>query len=78
MLIDDVKLPHPKKMRGRPRGGETMVIGLPKKQKIAARPVPFIRKSPQEKEASTYLLVTNCLPKQLRLACVYLFIYLPN
>ena len=54
MLIDDVTLPPPVKRRGRPRGGEMTVIGLPKKRKIAARPVPFIRKSPQDKEASTY------------------------
>ena len=45
------KLHLPPKMvkRGRPKGQETNVVGLPRKMK-STRPIPFLKKTPVEKE----------------------------
>ena len=50
-----IKMPPRMPKRGRPRGAETTVVGLPKKRKIS-RPVPFVKKSATEKESSKLYL----------------------
>ena len=52
--LHDIKMPPPIRKRGRPKGAEMTVVGLRKKQKMMTRPVPFLKKSPEEKESNTY------------------------
>ena len=59
LAIDDIKMPPPIRKRGRPKGAEMTVIGLPKKRKMLTRPVPFLKRSPEEKESSTYFCCMN-------------------
>ena len=53
--IQDVILPPKLKKRGRPKGAEKTVIGLPAKKKKAKLVVPFLKKLPAEKEKGNYL-----------------------
>ena len=48
----DIKLPPKIRKRGRPKGAETTVIGLPKRRKVVDRPLPFLKKLPYEREKS--------------------------
>ncbi|KAI0241980.1 hypothetical protein LSAT2_015341 [Lamellibrachia satsuma] len=50
LALDDIKMPPPIRKRGRPKGAEMTVIGLPKKRKMLTRPVPFLKRSSEEKE----------------------------
>ena len=51
------------KKRGRPKGADKTVIGLPrKKMRTSGKPVPFLKKSPKERENShTGMLQKNML-----------------
>ena len=42
--------------RGRPKGSETTVVGLPKKRRrIGGKPVPFVKRNEHEKQCSKFL-----------------------
>ena len=48
------------KKRGRPKGAETTVIGLPRRKKKKAtteKPTAFLKKQPVEKERGTYVYI---------------------
>ena len=47
------------KKHGRPKGADKTVIGLPKKRKCSQenKPVPFLKKTPKEKEKGTLMIV---------------------
>ena len=49
--------------RGRPKGAEQTVIGLPRKKRRGNKPLPFLKKSPSDKEKginlSVYTIVIN-------------------
>ena len=51
--IKDVILPPKLKKRGRPKGAEKTVIGLPAKKRKAKLVIPFLKKLPAEKEKGT-------------------------
>ncbi|XP_065893103.1 uncharacterized protein [Dysidea avara] len=48
--FQDVTLPPKLKKRGRPKGAEKTVIGLPRKKKRLDKPVPFLKKLPLDRE----------------------------
>lgn len=50
--VSNIKLPPKVKKRGRPKGSELTVIGLPKKRKTQGKPVAFIKKHSKQKEQS--------------------------
>ena len=59
--LENVKLPPKMKKRGRPKGAETTVIGLPRKKKKTDKPTPFLKKLPNDKEKGMYLHMScNC------------------
>ena len=46
-------MPPKMRKRGRPKGADKTVIGLPrKKMRTGGKPVPFLRKLPKEREES--------------------------
>lgn len=45
-----MKLPPKMKKKGRPRGAEKTVIGLPRKKKKTEKPITFLKKQPVDKE----------------------------
>ena len=47
-----ISSPPKQKKRGRPKGSDLTVIGLPNKKRKGNGPVPFIKKHPKEKEKS--------------------------
>ena len=51
-IVDNsnLKLPPKQKKRGRPKGSELTVIGLPKKKHRDDGPVALIKKHPKEKK----------------------------
>ena len=48
--LGEVKLPPKLRKRGRPKGADQTVIGLPKKRHRGNKPVPFLKKLPSDKE----------------------------
>ena len=52
--FQDVTLPHKMKKRGRPKGAEKTVIGLPRKKNRPDKPVPFLKKLPVDRERGSY------------------------
>lgn len=50
-------MPPAMKKRGRPKGADKTVIGLPKKRKYCQgnKPVPFLKKTPKEKDKGTFI-----------------------
>ena len=48
--LSKILLPPKMKKRGRPKGAEKTVIGLPRKKHRGDKPIPFIKKPPLEKE----------------------------
>ena len=58
--LEDVGMPPPIPKRGRPKGTETTVIGIPrKKRRLATRPMPFVKVSSSEKEHSRFCFVKH-------------------
>ena len=55
VVVSDIKLPAVSRKRGKPRGSETSVIGIPKIRKTCG-PLPFVKMSPREKEKGIQLL----------------------
>jgi len=57
--MSDIRLPGRIPKRGRPKGSDLTVIGLPKKKKLAEGPVAFLRQHLKDQEKgmfiSTYL-----------------------
>ena len=53
--ISNVKLPGKIPKRGRPKGSELTVIGIPKRKKIADGPVGFLKQHPKDQERGIYL-----------------------
>ena len=53
--FQDVTLPPKLKKRGRPKGAEKTVIGLPKKKKKSNKSVPFLKKLPVNRERGIIL-----------------------
>ena len=51
LKLDNVVLPPKSKKRGRPKGSDNTVIGLPIKKKVeTSKPTPFIRKSSKDRD----------------------------
>ena len=48
--LSKILLPPKMRKRGRPKGADKTVIGLPKKKYRGDKPLPFITKSPKDKE----------------------------
>ena len=48
--LENVRFPPKIKKRGRPKGAEKTVIGLPRKKKKMDKPTPFLKKHPIDKE----------------------------
>lgn len=71
-------MPPKMKKRGRPKGADKTVIGLPKKKSCSSRPVSFLKKLPIERVKGllhfTILKVTT--HDILQLCCRGLLIYL--
>ena len=53
--ISSVRLPGKIPKRGRPKGSELTVIGIPKKKKLAGGPVAFLKQHPKDQERGIYL-----------------------
>ena len=56
-------MPRKIKKRCRPKGVDKTVIGLPKKSKCSQenKPVPFLKKTPKEKEKGTLMICFTCI-----------------
>ena len=54
--LENVKLPPKIKKRGRPKGAEKAVIGLPRKKKKTDKSIPFLKKQPIDKERGSYAM----------------------
>ena len=50
-----IRLPGRIPKRGRPKGSDLTVIGLPKKKKLAEGPVAFLRQHPQDQERGMFI-----------------------
>ena len=61
--LSEIKLPAMMRKRGRLKGAEQTVIGLPRKKRRGNKPLPFLKKSPSDKEKginlSVYTIVIN-------------------
>jgi len=55
----DVAMPARIKKRGRPKGAEKTVIGLPKMKKRSENPLPFLKKLPVDKERGIILICSS-------------------
>ena len=44
-----ILIPPKMKRKGRPKGAETTVVGIPKKKKLSTKPTPYAKLSPREK-----------------------------
>ena len=59
IVLSQIKLPPKLRKRGRPKGAEKTVIGLPRKKHRGNKPVPFAKKQPSDKEKgwnATYIV----------------------
>ena len=56
MGISEVRLPSRIPKRGRPKGSDLTVIGLPKKKKSTEGPVAFLRQHPKDQERGMPML----------------------
>lgn len=48
--VSSIRLTDKIPKRGRPKGSELTVIGIPKKKKLADRPVAFLKQHPKNQE----------------------------
>ena len=65
--LKTIKLPPKMRKRGRPKGAETTVIGLPKRRKRSNKTVPFLKKLPSEREK----VHSQCMCMQLLYMLTY-------
>ena len=68
-----IQLPSKVKKRGRPKGGDLTVIGLPKKKKVSSKPVAFLKLHPKDQERGNDSFCT-CLDIWQYIATVCYFI----
>ena len=54
--LDSVKLPPKMRKRGRPKGAEKTVIGLPNKKRKLNKPITFLKKPPVDREKGMWPL----------------------
>ena len=47
--INEISMPPKMKRKGRPKGEETTIAGIPKKKKLSTKPTPYAKLSPREK-----------------------------
>ena len=47
--INEISMPTKMKRKGRPKGEETTVVGIPKKKKLSTKPTPYAKLLPKEK-----------------------------
>ena len=47
--INETSMPLKMKRKGRPKGAETTVVGIPKKKKLSTKPTPYAKLLPKEK-----------------------------
>ena len=52
-----IRLPNKIKKRGRPKGGDLTVVGLPKKKKAFNKPVAFLKMHPKDQERGNYIVM---------------------
>ena len=52
-----IQLPSKIKKRGRPKGGDSTVVGLPKKKKTFTKPVAFLKMHPKDQERGDHVLM---------------------
>ena len=59
--MGDIKLPPKIRKRGRPKGTEKTIIGLPQKKKKENKPfiIPFLKKYPTDRENS--IMCDSCI-----------------
>ena len=67
--LKTIKLPPKMRKRGRPKGAETTVIGLPKRRKRSNKTVPFLKKLPSEREKSTLSMHVYAVIIHVNLPC---------
>ena len=67
--LKTIKLPPKMRKRGRPKGTETTVIGLPKRRKRSNKTVPFLKKLPSEREKSTLSMHVYVVIIHVNLPC---------
>ena len=67
MDLKSISLPPKLKKRGRPKGADLTVIGLPRKKKCNSKPLTFLRKPCQEwdKQILSWILPDKLLKKAL-------------
>lgn len=58
--FQDVILPPKLKKRGRPKGAEKTIIGLPRKKKKSNKSVPFLKKLPVDRERGIIFIHVQC------------------
>ena len=52
-------MPPKMKRKGRPKGAETTVVGIPKKKKLPTKPTPYAKLLPKEKCKFTLSRLVN-------------------
>ena len=56
--LENISLPPKQKKRGRPKGAEKTVIGLPVAKKAMKKgPLPFLKKQRKDKERSEFIFL---------------------
>ena len=53
--LQSIRLPSKMRKRGRPKGADKTVIGLPRKKSRGSRPVSFLYKGAKQKELGMYV-----------------------
>jgi len=62
--LQDIQLPSKMRKRGRPKGADKTVIGLPRKKSRGNRPVSFLYQSAKQKELG--MLITEIIVNILK------------
>ena len=57
--INESSMPPKMKRKGRPKGAETTVVGIPKKKKLPTKPTPYAKLLPKEKCKFTLSRLVN-------------------
>ena len=58
--METIKLPCKMRKRGRPKGADKTVIGLPRKKSIGNKPVSFLYKGAKQKELGLSVKLPIC------------------
>ena len=54
--LNQIKLPAKVRKRGRPKGSEKTVIGLPRKKKCGNKTLPFLKKLPADRDKGRFCI----------------------